>query len=240
MNDMYFIHYTYYPDYLMRSMEERASITNPIRLEQQLLVMQGKVVVNLPLILDGGNVIITDRHIIMTEKVLFENHRGKFDNEKAISRQIIKKTKLEPIYITWDSPKSTGNKKVEKYGHIDWIVKYLGGESNVIVVAKNEEITRNVTESAIRKLEEAGCYDVRIFELEHPTQNSWAYLNFVQVEDVVLIPKVADPENDNEAEEKLKKLFEVAGHQVSIETIDCQDLIKEGGALNCISWNVKL
>lgn len=232
MNENYFIHYTYYPDYLMHSLEYRASITNPIRLEQRLLVSDGKVVVNLPLILDGGNAVITDRHVIMTEKVLAENTRDFYSNEKAVSNQIRKKMKLEPLFIHW-------NKK-EKYGHTDWLVRYLGGQTNMVIVATNEELTMDVSMSAIEKLNEAQCYDVREFKLDKPTKNSWAYLNYVQVNDIILMPTVAESENDKEAEEKLSQLFKDAGQDVTILPIDCQDLIKAGGALHCVSWNIKL
>lgn len=232
MNDTYFIHYTYYPDYLMRSLEDRASITNPIRLEQKLLICEGKVVVNLPLILDGGNAIITDRHVIMTEKVLAENCRDRYSNENAVSNQIRKKMKLEPLFIHW-------NKK-EKYGHTDWLVRYLGGPTNMVIVATNEEMTIDVSISAIRKLSEAQCYDVREFKLDNPTVNSWAYLNYVQVNNIILMPTVAEPTNDAEAKEKLNRLFREANQDVKIITIDCQDLIKAGGALHCISWNIKM
>ena len=232
MNDTYFIHYTYYPDYLMRSLEDRASITNPIRLEQKLLICEGKVVVNLPLILDGGNAVITDHHVIMTEKVLAENCRDRYSNENAVSNQIRKKMKLEPLFIHW-------NKK-EKYGHTDWLVRYLGGPTNMVIVATNEEMTMVVSISAIRKLSEAQCYDVREFKLDKPTVNSWAYLNYVQVNNIVLMPTVADPTNDVEAKGKLSRLFREANQEVKIITIDCQDLIKAGGALHCISWNIKM
>lgn len=232
INDTYFIHYTYYPDYLMRSLEDRASITNPIRLEQKLLICEGKVVVNLPLILDGGNAVITDRHVIMTEKVLAENCRDRYSNENAVSNLIRKKMKLEPLFIHW-------NKK-EKYGHTDWLVRYLGGPTNMVIVATNEEMTMDVSISAIRKLSEAQCYDVREFKLDNPTVNSWAYLNYVQVNNIVLMPTVAEPTNDVEAKDKLSRLFKEANQEVKIITIDCQDLIKDGGALHCISWNIKM
>ncbi len=232
MNDTYFIHYTYYPDYLMRSLEDRASITNPIRLEQKLLVCEGKVVVNLPLILDGGNAVITDRHVIMTEKVLEENTRDYYSNVNAVSNQIRKKMKLEPLFIHW-------NKK-EKYGHTDWLVRYLGGSTNMIIVATNEELTMDVSLSAIENLAETQSYDVREFKLDKPTTNSWAYLNYVQVNDIILMPTVAEPDNDKEAVEKLYKLFKESGQEVKIIPIDCQDLIRVGGALHCVSWNINI
>ena len=54
------------------------------------------------------------------------------------------------------------------------------------------------------------------------------------------MPTVAEPEHDKEAEEKLSQLFKEAGQDVKILPIDCQDLIKAGGALHCVSWNIKL
>lgn len=240
MNDKCFIHYIYYPDYLMERLEDRASITNPIRLEQSLLILQDKIVVNLPLILDGGNAVFTDSHVIMTEKVLVENNLSKINNKEAVSNLIREKMKLEPLYIQWDAPKWNGNKKVEKFGHSDWLVRYLGGPTNMVVVADNEDATRKVSLSAIDKLKEFECYDVQVFKLNNPTPNSWVYLNYVQVNDMLLIPTVAEPENDEEAIDKIRTLFHIAGQSVAIETIDCQDLIKEGGALHCISWNIKI
>jgi len=234
LNETYFAHYTYYPDYLMRGIENIASITNPIRLEQRLLVQKGKVVVNIPLIMDGGNAILTDRHIIMTEKVLVENKRDEIEqsNVNAIKNQLRKKTKLEPLFITWD--------KAEKYGHSDWLVRYLGGPTNIVLVSNVEELTKTVTESAIERLQEVGGYDIQVFTLEAPTKNSWAYLNYVQIGKYVLMPTVAEEHNDKEAEEKLREFFKLAGQDVEILTIDCQDLIKAGGALHCISWNPHL
>lgn len=231
-NDSKFIHYTYYPDYLMDSIEDRASITNPICLEQKLLVCKGKEVVNLPLILDGGNAVITNRHVIMTEKILYENSCDNENNIRAVSCQIREKMELEPLFILW-------NKK-EKYGHTDWLVRYLGGQTNMVIVALNEEMTMDVSLSAIKKLSEAQCYDVREFRLNRPSKNSWAYLNFVQVKDVILMPTVNENENDVEASEKLYQLFKEAGQDVKIITIDCQDLIKAGGALHCVSWTIKI
>lgn len=237
LNATYFLHYTYYPDYLMGKLEDRASITNPIRLEQQILVQEGKLVVNIPLIMDGGNVVLTDRHIIMTEKVLFENKRDRYSNENAIRNQFVKKAKYEPLFIKWDSPKWNKRPLVEKYGHTDWIVRYLGGDTNIVIVGFNEAATIDVSESAVNTLIETGCYDVREYRLSMPTKNSWAYLNYVQIGNVILMPTVNEKENDAEAKELLQELFEEAGQEVIIETIDCQDLIKEGGALHCVSWN---
>lgn len=240
MNESYFVHYTYYPDYLMGSIEDKASITNPVRLEQQLLIIRDKTVANLPLIIDGGNAVITDRHIIMTEKVLYENNISSHNNVGAISSLFRQKTNLEPIFIRWDAPKWNGEKKVEKYGHADWLVRFLGGSTNMVIVAVNEELTIKVSESAIEKLMEAQCYDVREFRLDNPTPNSWAYLNYVQVNDIILMPTVAEPNNDKEAALKLSNLFKSAGQNVKIIPIDCQDLIKAGGALHCISWNINI
>ena len=62
----------------------------------------------------------------------------------------------------------------------------------------------------------------------------------MQVNDIILMPTVAESENDKEAEEKLSQLFKDAGQDVTILPIDCQDLIKAGGALHCVSWNIKL
>ena len=139
--------------------------------------------------------------------------------------------KSEPILVKWE-------KSTEPFGHIDWLVRYIGGKDNLIIVGFNEKSTMATAEDAYKKLCEAAHYRVEKFQLTNPNEKkSWAYLNYVQVENVILMPTVADKGNDEEAINLLQNFYDEAGMDVKIEAIDCQDLIELGGALHCISWN---
>ena len=115
LNPDIFIHYYYYPDYLFKKAEDRGYITNPVKLEQALGLYEKDLRI-LPLILDGGNLIPTPGHLIMTDKIYKEN---RLDPE-LINQLIRKTTGLEPLIIK-------SNLKEEKYGHTDWVVRYIGG-----------------------------------------------------------------------------------------------------------------
>ena len=68
------------------------------------------------------------------------------------------------------------------------------------------------------------CYDL-----------NWAYINFLQVGKNIIMP-IFDIDEDKIAEKYIKDAFP----DCSIYPIEMKDIVKEGGALHCISWNVYL
>jgi agmatine/peptidylarginine deiminase len=65
-------------------------------------------------------------------------------------------------------------------------------------------------------------------------QRSWAYINFLQTERLIMVPQLGT-EEDEQALEQIRFVFP------DCETIGIPALeaVRKGGALNCISWNVK-
>jgi hypothetical protein len=63
---------------------------------------------------------------------------------------------------------------------------------------------------------------------------SWAYINFLQTEQLIMVPQLGI-EEDEQALEQIGSSFP------DCETIGIPALeaVRRGGALNCISWNVK-
>ena len=63
---------------------------------------------------------------------------------------------------------------------------------------------------------------------------SWAYINFLQIGNVVFVPQI-ELEEDEQAIAQISNVFtdsEVIG-------IPALEAVRKGGALNCVSWNVK-
>lgn len=107
-----FIGYNYDPDYL-KYPKYYLSKSNGNEIAKNL----GMTIDYCNLIIDGGNVIKTPKHIIMTEKVFFEN---KHINRVKLIELLEFYFKSEILFLPWD--------KVEMYGHADGIVRYIDND----------------------------------------------------------------------------------------------------------------
>jgi agmatine/peptidylarginine deiminase len=72
------------------------------------------------------------------------------------------------------------------------------------------------------------------YKVKRRHMRSWAYINFLQTERLIMVPQLG-MEEDEQAIEQIISVFP------DIETIGIPALeaVRRGGALNCISWNVK-
>ena len=69
---------------------------------------------------------------------------------------------------------------------------------------------------------------------EHPESAIGVYVNYLEVNDLIVVP-VFGREEDARAIEIIQKAFP----NKQIETINYNDVAKEGGLLNCTTWVVK-
>jgi agmatine deiminase len=73
----------------------------------------------------------------------------------------------------------------------------------------------------------------------NPYQNSTntdangIYINYLQMEKLIVLP-IFGMKEDDQAFRLVEDLF--IGH--TIKTIDCIEIAKHGGVLNCITWNI--
>ena len=78
--------------------------------------------------------------------------------------------------------------------------------------------------------------DIPYFEnkdREHPISAVGIYVNYLEVNDLIVMP-VFDREEDARAMKIIQKAFP----DKQIETINYNDIAKEGGLLNCTTWVV--
>ena len=71
------------------------------------------------------------------------------------------------------------------------------------------------------------------FRATKPHKYSWAYINWLQTDKVLILPKFGIPE-DQEAYEQISRLM--PQYDGRIEMVDATDLIRYEGCLNCVSW----
>ncbi len=209
-----FLKYQYAPDYLKgypAYMPDYHRICEDIGLK----------CITTDIVLDGGNVIKCGGKVIMTDKIFKENPGYK---RKDLIEALENLLQAELIIIPWD--------KYEMYGHADGMVRYIDGNR----VLLNNYI--NFDPSLRKKLLDILKLHFEVEELNYKTvcssKFSWVSINYLQIKNSIFVPWLPILEN-KEAESQFNDLFQ--GYKIwLIEGVE--DVAREGGALNCISWNI--
>lgn len=213
-----FVTYHFRPDYLTNNRRYHKYLCCD---GYMLCAELGYGMTGMDLVIDGGNVVKCGDAIVMTEKVFAENQTKNRAEVESILRD---KFKCDIIFLPWD--------KDEIYGHSDGIVHYAG-EGRVLMTNYEDfepKIAREMTMRLERRFE--------VIHLKYKSKRkhmrSWAYINFLQTEQLIMVPQLGI-EEDEQALEQIGSLFS------DCETIGIPALeaVRRGGALNCISWNVK-
>ena len=215
-----FVFYQYNPDYL-QDKHKRRYITNVNRVQNIDFLRQAETA-NLDLVLDGGNVVKCGNKVVMTEKVFVEN---KEMSRNEVQRLLDEAFQCEIVFLPWD--------KRERYGHSDGIIHYLG--DNRVLMTNYGDFDKSFAQNFLRILEKH--FDVKTlkYNVEKTDKNSWAYINYLQVGNLVLVPQLGIPEDD----QALQQIAE-AMPQCKVVGVPAGEAVRKGGALNCISWNIKL
>lgn len=219
-----FLKYRYRPDYLLQTEADRATITNCSRACKALGIKYAET--NL-VIDDGGNIVPCGECVVMTDKVFTENNRQKSDPRFIATLEAALRHKV--IVIPWHPVND------DVYGHSDGLVKYCGDNR---VLMSNCRQTDEKWADAIRSVLEANGFAVTemLFDTANPVAAlNWAYINFLQVGNVIVMPCFGIAE-DTQAQEYVQRAFP----SCKIHTIEMAEIAEEGGALHCISWNIKL
>lgn len=218
-SEMRFVFYKYNPDYLqpkhlLRTITDVNSVANINRLRQD-----GEAV-ELDLVLDGGNVVKCSDKIVMTEKVFFEN-KGKSRNR---IRQMLEDTfQSEIIFLPWD--------RNEFLGHSDGIVHYIG--NNRVLMTNYADFDSAMARRYMRILENHFEVTPLTFNVKRKHKRSWAYINFLKIGRLVLVPQLGLPED----EQAMQQISEALPGD-NVVGIPALEAVRKGGALNCISWNI--
>lgn len=219
-----FVSYKYTPNYLQDKTGLRLQ-TNPdavLQARQNHLTNVLQNTVKVDLILDGGNVVKCGDTVVMTEKIFAEN-RDKSINE--VDRILKDAFQCDVLYLPWDHK--------ETFGHSDGIVHYAG--DGRILLTNYDDISPYYYNRFRKALEKhfEGIPLKYVTKRQHA--RSWAYINFLQVGKLVLVPQLG-------LEEDTQALEQIGNALPSCEVVGIPSLeaVRRGGALNCISWNIKV
>ena len=184
------------------------------------------------IVIDGGNVVLCGDNVVMTDKVFTENNRDKYDVD--FLKQLEDTFGHKVIIIPWHATGTLEDEEADVYGHADGFIKYCG--ANRILMGNHRDSEEDEAIKIRQILEENG-YTVTemLFTVQEPRYDlNWAYINFLQVGNNIILPKFGINED-----EQAKRFVQTAFPYCRIRKIDCNVIAKDGGALHCITWNIK-
>ena len=176
----------------------------------------------LELVMDGGNVVKCGNKVVMTDKVFVEN---KDKTPQEVQRQIEEAFQCEVVFLPWD--------RNEEYGHSDGIIHCLG--DNRVLMTNYADFDKCIVDKYLRILEKYFDVTTLKYNVKRMHKRSWSYINFLQIGTLVLVPQLGIPEDEQALEQICSALpdCEIVG-------IPALEAVSRGGALNCLSWNIKV
>ncbi|AZQ65620.1 hypothetical protein EI427_25635 (plasmid) [Flammeovirga pectinis] len=211
-----FVEFRYDPDYLQGA---RKGYRNLKSYPDIICDEIGLFTVKADIILDGGNMVKSKRTLIMTDKIFHENRNDY--TKKELMNQLHSLFEIETIITIPQDP-------LDKYGHTDGMLRFINEDT--VLVNSFYENDKSIV-SALNKTNlsaEFLKYEVNVLD-----KRSWAYMNFLQTKDLILLPKF-NIDEDALALEQIRSLY--PHYKSKIEQIDMTNIVKHGGVLNCITW----
>jgi agmatine/peptidylarginine deiminase len=222
-----FVEFRFDPDYLQGTGTERRELkTYPDIVCDEM----GLKTVKSDIILDGGNVIKSGNAVILTEKVLLENWRTYNENELIKQLEILFET--DRIIIIPKDPEDI-------YGHSDGSVRFIDNDTVLInwyYKAYDEYFRKRMVDSITEKGLNYEWLDLGL-DGDKINNYNWAYINFLQTEDLILVPKLGIKEDDI-AYSQICKLYKSYADRGRVFQVNSRQIVENEGALNCISWTI--
>lgn len=223
--------YVYKPDYLVKTQEAQyiTDCNNVIR-------GMGLNCRKTNLVIDGGNMVACGPYVVMTTKIFQENQAEYDKNSDEFIRKLESELGHPVIIIPWTMHGHFDAEETDKYGHSDGFIKWCGG-NHILMGNHGDEYHQEAKE--IRQTLEKYGFEVTEMRFNdkvaspHPELN-WAYINFLQVGQHIILPSFSIDE-DGIAYKYVQDAFP----DCEIHPIRTDEIVNEGGALHCISWNIQ-
>jgi agmatine/peptidylarginine deiminase len=207
-----FVRFNYNPDYLNYYPEYKPDTS-------AIISKLGIQVIDSDITIDGGNVISCGDKVIMTGKIFRENPHYDHDILIYTLSQLLE---ADVVLIPEDH--------YDEYGHADGMVRYMG--EGCVLLNNYCDFDKVLRKRLLAAL--SPHFDIVELRYGAYTDRSWAYINFLQVGQHILIPMIGD------------KLGEMAFKQIADAFPQCEchpvyhyeNIVREGGALNCSTWNI--
>lgn len=221
IDDDKYVAYHFKPDYLLKFKKcyEYALKCDGYKICKEM----NYPVDSMDLILDGGNVVKCGDTIVMTDKVFLENpDKSRLEVERILHNKL----QSDILFLPWDDK--------EEYGHSDGMVHYAG-DGRVLVPSFYYDFYPDFAIDIEKKLEKKIDVIRLRMDVKRKHRTNWAYINFLQTEKLIMVPQLGFEEEDALAIEQISQVYP----GIEVIGIPSIEAVRKGGALNCISWNVK-
>lgn len=222
-----FIQFTYDPTYLKGKKEWEESRSDVKKVCQ----MNGIDATESDINLDGGNVLICGKRAIISDRLYSENpQKTKEELVEKLSELLDCEIIIIPALKSQDE---------DLTGHADGMVRFV--DRNTILGNERLPNEYKYMKEGLQKAIDTynlTYIDVPFFEDKDPDYPSSAvgiYVNYLEVNNLIVVPAFHhEKEKNKEAVDIIQKAFP----DKIIETINYDDVAKEGGLLNCTTWVV--
>lgn len=213
-----FVSFRYEPSYLENEPELKTNFKNDLSSQFPFSVIYSDIN------LDGGNVVLSPskEKAIISDRILTENPGV---TQAELIKALEHRLKAQIILIP------SLKKKYDMTGHADGMVRFV--DENTVI--GNCVPSKKGLEQRIKTVLRGYGIDVIDFPYFSSSNNSaiGCYLNFLETEQHIFLP-VFDNEMDEKAVSSAKEIF-----SKMIVPVNINEIAKEGGVLNCISWERK-
>jgi len=202
----------------------------------------GKEIIDMPLIMDGGNLVTNGEIGIITNKIFRDNN----DKSKEEVIEILKEyLGIRPIIIE--------TSKYDMLGHSDGFVSFLNEKEICLAQYPETKLLKNDIEilSAIeRTLQEEGLeviniYDRPVYQKAKSDDNTKEdfiygargnYINFITFNDTIILPNftLSNPKESEFHNQKNKEILSETGKKINI--INTNKIGDLGGGCRCLSF----
>ena len=209
-----YISFRYEPSYLAKDPQLRTNFKTDIA---PSLKVDNLVYTDINL--DGGNVVFSPskEKVIISDRVFSENHGI---SEAELTSKLEKLLEASVLIIP--------SLKSDMTGHSDGMVRFV--DENTVVT--NAPLSPYGFETKVKKSLQNYGFNVIDFPYFYSKGDSTVgcYLNFLETEQAIFLP-VFGVDMDSEAVETAKNIF-----NKTIIPVNINEIAKDGGVLNCISW----
>jgi agmatine deiminase len=217
-----FVQFRYAPDYLR---DYQDLITHPDDIEPITVVER---CADSEIVLDGGNVVGWGSRCIVTDKVIKENPAHGRDELIGRLKGLLG---VDDLIVIPKEP-------YDVVGHADGVVRFLDG--GLVAVNDYSEVAPRYGKRLTSILRRAGLGWVELpYRPEEANGGDipsavGCYANFLMVRGLTIVPVYGRKEDDRAC-----RVIEENTNGMAIVPLNCSDVAREGGVLNCISWTIR-
>lgn len=218
-----FIQFRYEPSYLEQALELQS---DPIQVHTENNIKATYSDINL----DGGNVLRWLDRVIVTDRIFSEN--PEYTDKKKLVLELEQIFEAEVIIIP--------QIKSDMTGHADGLVRFYDRDTLIGNRMKGEYLYWQKGMKRVLADYSLKYIDLPFFKQYQEMGFPWTaigyYINYLEIGNLIMVPIFETKKNkDDEAFRILTEIFS----DRTIETVKINNIAKEGGLLNCISWNIK-